>query len=496
MHLQEIADAVFEPHRSLYCEELGFCPSDAIRLVRRHSAWVNAGLVAFRDAVLAGQDDDSTLWSISRMENICEWTSSLLAQSTELPVDHVAAMLDGMSVDFGCQPEFRTPLDDNLARRYPLVRLPHGEYLVPVPQMVAQGVHRWVQGYIRDKPMSRLAEKYPKHRSDAAELLVRDGFKTIFGDDAVFSNQHYDSSDGHGEIDCLVAGSTPVVAEVKSRGLTEQGRRGAPRRIKSVADDVVTKSFRQTRQARTYITQEGGRCFAGRQGHDSKQVLNHDVTGCVEIVITLERMDPLVTTAGKLAGSGPMRRTWVTNLADFLMVRDILDDPASFLHYARTRCTVSELSVQVFMESDALGAYLDDRLTSLIAIASESRDKHREVQLDYWSTEINQFFTTVEVDIGLEKPDTGVPPVLLEALKACSSGYPPAWVTTATAVMDAPFSAWGAWRNFIRRHKRGEHKFTLPCSTASLILSEQLAQPELRDETVPTLVVPRRMLRH
>ena len=40
VHLEEIADEVFEPHRDFYAEELGFCPSDAVRLVRRHTEWV------------------------------------------------------------------------------------------------------------------------------------------------------------------------------------------------------------------------------------------------------------------------------------------------------------------------------------------------------------------------------------------------------------------------------------------------------------------------
>jgi hypothetical protein len=41
-HLEEIDDAVFEPHRGRYVAELGFCPSDAVRLVRRHVRWVNS----------------------------------------------------------------------------------------------------------------------------------------------------------------------------------------------------------------------------------------------------------------------------------------------------------------------------------------------------------------------------------------------------------------------------------------------------------------------
>ena len=42
VHLEEINDAVFEPRRSQYLDVLGFCPSDVVRLVRRHSRWVNS----------------------------------------------------------------------------------------------------------------------------------------------------------------------------------------------------------------------------------------------------------------------------------------------------------------------------------------------------------------------------------------------------------------------------------------------------------------------
>lgn len=41
-HLEEINDAVFEPRRSLYLDVLGFCPSDVVRVVRRHNGWLNA----------------------------------------------------------------------------------------------------------------------------------------------------------------------------------------------------------------------------------------------------------------------------------------------------------------------------------------------------------------------------------------------------------------------------------------------------------------------
>ncbi len=503
VHLAEIADEVFEPHRSLYLEELGFCPSDAIRLVRNHAAWVNTEFSTARFAIGENMrseivEENVAAGNLHRLHTAMEasyrWSTEVLVHSTGISAEQVEAMLRAMSADFGCQPQFRTPLDDNRARHRPLIRLPHGEYLVPVPWSVSHGLHDWLQDHIRENPGLRLAGKYPAHRSAAAERLVSRSLEAVFGEQAVFSNQHYDSNDGHGEIDCLVAGYTPIIAEVKSRALTEQGRRGLRRRVRKVADDVVVKPFEQTLRARDFITGEGGRTFTDRQGGREERLLADDLADPIEIVVTLERMDPLAMSAAEFADIQSTRTIWVTNLADILMVRDILGDPASFLHYARTRGSASNLGVQVFMETDALGAYLTDRLESSIRVAVDPQNQLDEVLLDYSSTKINQYFTMSEAGTCQEKPDTGVPPILLEALKSLAPDYSRTWAAVATAVMAAPPDTWRTWQNFLRRHK-SERTFRLPCGTASLAASPSLPHAELRDETIPLLVVPRQQVR-
>ena len=105
------------------------------------------------------------------------------------------------------------------------------------------------------------------------------------------------------------------------------------------------------------------------------RLLPTDIVEVIEIVVTLERMDPLAAAAGELAPDDQTARVWVTNLADFLMIRDVLDDPASFLHYARTRGETSGYGIQVLTETDALGEYLVNRLTPLVDRAAESSEE-------------------------------------------------------------------------------------------------------------------------
>ena len=53
---------------------------------------------------------------LNTMESTHRWTSDLLARSTCLPADEIEALLDNMSVEFGCQPDFRIPSDENKLR--------------------------------------------------------------------------------------------------------------------------------------------------------------------------------------------------------------------------------------------------------------------------------------------------------------------------------------------------------------------------------------------
>ena len=124
-----------------------------------------------------------------------------------------------------------------------------------------------------------------------------------------------------------------------------------------------------------------------------------------------------------------------------------------FLHYARTRATISEPGVLVYMESDALGAYLANRLGSLIDGSRQLRDDDQRLSLDYHSAVINQYFTMSELGVSVEEPSTGVPLAIRDALRTCAPDYPSTWVVIATAVMTAPLKTWQAWRHFLRRHK-------------------------------------------
>lgn len=239
------------------------------------------------------------------------------------------------------------------------------------------------------------------------------------------AGQHYDGEAGHGEIDCLVSGAVPVVVEVKSQSLTDAGRRGQRRRISRVADDVVAKSFDQTKRAAEYI-ESGGRAFSDREGGGEVERLPEVVESALRVVVTFERMDPLALAAAELIDADD-EPVWVTNLADLLMVADVLADPAGFLTYVEARGKAVAAGLQIYMESDALGGYLIDRLETIVAKAVSVRDDNTRVTLSYCSTAINEYFTLSEMRGDAPNPGTGVPAPIRDALSGCADGFSAAW---------------------------------------------------------------------
>lgn len=229
VHLQEITDEVFELHRDFYEKELGFCPSDAIRLVRRHIMWCNKLFNNSRRAILnetvnadtktfnTEEPDEKTLLCMSQLHtatiSVYIWNSELLAHSSNIPIGQVKALLRSMSIEFGCQPDFKFPSDDNKLRKYPLIRCENDTYFAPAPWSVAHSVHDWLRDYSTNNPATpKLTSRYPQHRSKAAERLVQHAMETVFGKEAVFASQHYESEHGDGEVDCIVVvGSVPIL---------------------------------------------------------------------------------------------------------------------------------------------------------------------------------------------------------------------------------------------------------------------------------------------
>jgi hypothetical protein len=181
------------------------------------------------------------------------------------------------------------------------------------------------------------------------------------------------------------------------------------------------------------------------------------------------------------------RTVWVTDLADFLVVRDFLGDPGPFLHYARAR---SDPSRPVpYMETDAVVGYLEDRLTAPPESAV-SAARPEPVLLRYNSGLINDYYTKSELGFPAERLGLGIPDEIREALKVTGvRDNSILWWHVASAVLEMTPADWAKWKHFHRRN-RADRLFTVPAQDVGIVLSSAAAEAEFLAGVRPTLAVP------
>ena len=458
VHLEMIDAEVFDRHRGFYIEAIGFNPADVTRVVRRHirasGARVNTALADARRFIntkkhRAGRAVADMLEEITALRN---WQADRVAADTGLNATEVQAMLSFFSTCFGSQPDFLYPTDVNLARVRPCVDLGDGSYFVADPWSLPAAVHPRLAQLALEAPGGPVS-RYHRHRQDGHQRIVAGAFRSVFGESLVSERCHYVSAqEGPGELDVLVPTEWPLAVEAKAHGLTDSGRRGAPRRVERVAGDVVKVGLEQTRRAHTYILDEHGRTFGASAAGPFTVLLPADLTGITEIIVTFERMDPLATMGPDLVDQAG-REVWIVCLADLLMVTEILADAAAFHHYARTRAAMSVRGPVVYMESDALGGYLDDRLDGPIAMAA--KNPATTLILGYTSGSINHFYTAREAGHSTDPPLTGVPHDVAMSLGQTAATTTGAWPRIVDDVMAATPDKWRQWRSFARRHRHG-----------------------------------------
>lgn len=458
IHLEQIDSEVFDRHRQFYVDTLGFNPADVVRVVRRrHAAQTLRVNAAFEQVQRlldrAPEHAAHAMWEmLQALNDSRSWRPNAVAADASIDATEVGRMLSFFSTSFGSQPDFRLPTDENVARTHPCIDLGTGTYFIPDPWSLLAAVHgRLAKAAAADS--SGPLQRYRRHREDGHQRLVAGALRRVFGHELVAENQHYASqTDGWGEIDAFVRVEWPIIVEAKAHGLTDPGRRGAPRRVATVAGNVIEKALEQTRRAHTYIWDEGGRSFASREGGRPVDQLPAQLSGITDMIVTFERMDPLAMQ-GPAVVHQQERPVWIVNIADLLMVVEILTDAVSFHHYARTRATTTASGPIIYMESDGLGAYLHDRLAGARAKAAERPDD--TVILGYTSSEINEFFTATELGEKAAKPTTGVPSAITAALTVAVRSNTGVWTRVADQVMGAGPDTWKRWRSFSRRHRTG-----------------------------------------
>jgi hypothetical protein len=366
-----------------------------------------------------------------------------LAERLGLNEEQFSALVTSMATNLGSVDPERV-LQDSSVRTRPLIQLSSGEWMWARPIDFLHGAMEWALGVCKADPS--LNSAFDAARQSIAEELTADLLEEVFGRDHVFRNVRYPDTESDAENDTIVSlpGLTLLV-ETKGGRFSAPGRRAAPLRVEKHAKELVEDGAKQNRRTAAAIAD--GKILTAKDG---RRVPVDPLDDVLPIVLTLDRVDPFSTYLGQPPEGGADERNWVVNLADLVMLADILPIPEEFVAYARRRLRMLREGVRVFVEADCLGHWCEDRTAKIQKIVDPSGRGVRMV--GETSDLMNEYFTQValrefepeslEHRPRVDKPTTGIPSHVLRSLEAERVGSNREWASLVDRVASVSPKAW------------------------------------------------------
>ncbi|MFG2267307.1 hypothetical protein [Streptomyces sp. NPDC048720] len=360
----------------------------------------------------------------------------VLATELGAPHEEMVRLVAALTTPLGSQPALGALGDTNSLRRRPVIGLDNTRWLWARPGDFIHEALDWAAEACRDHP--DLLKSFDKQRQDACEEHIRRTLTTVFGETHVHHGATYPDP-GHPDIDVLVAmPGALLTVEAKGGRFTDPARRAAPDRVNKKTREFVDKALEQNARTIAYLDSGKGNL---RSRNKRRLVLPDHLPPAVSVIVTLERVDPFATHLpdGGKRRTEPKDGTWLVTLADLGMVADILRHPAEFYAYARTRAAIAKAGgPQVFVEADALAAWLEHRIEPVQPAPDEI------VFLDTGSEAVNDYYTYVATSDSPSpaRPASGVLAEVLHALDVVHRERPQDWNALAIAALAVQPEDW------------------------------------------------------
>lgn len=456
-HVRQIARRIFEPLTELSVRTLGTSP-----LVVLDAAEAHARLQERRqtDALNDVARNANVRQNTSREQHFALQSAGLLAMGDAIRCDlrptlevalglepsEVNAVLKLLSTPLGSQ-DVKTLKSPNRLRRFPVIPLPDGTHIWARPYDFLHDALDWFDQVLVAGNHDRLRQRLSAERVRTVEALTTEALGHVFGQARVHAAIEYELPTGDwAETDTLIdVAASQIVVEAKGYRLTDPGRSGDAARVRTKYKQLVTEPLTQSARARSALL-HGTQLRVKRTQRPLPDRAPTSVNRCI---VTLDRVDPFHAepqTPFPSSSTDPVdpKDAWIVCLADLLMVTAVLRSPAELFAYIEVRAAQTAAgSPRISMESDALGAWLETR-EGVWPV-----EEGAMFMLEYSSEAINTYFTQDEMHTRYpdqveapQRPRSGIPDAVLDALTRLLDNEDPRWETAASAVGTVDHSRW------------------------------------------------------
>lgn len=435
-HLRRIVSTILGPLDDATENALGIRPLQILAAAEAHTSEVeqlNEG------PDLESEDPGSAITGfLAAMAGACgKDPVAGVARDLRISADRARLVLDAISTPAGSQ-NVTSLVSGNRLRCFPVITV--GERRVwSHPYDFVHEALDWFDQYLLEHSAHKLRDRFSRLRGEVTEDLVESEFARIFGRQRVHRGLEYQLADGAwAETDVVVdLPGIVIVCEAKARRLTPKGRSAEPDRVRTKFDELVMEPLAQAERTRSAL--RAGSPFRAKGKRPVHWSSTRDRV--IRVVISLDRVDPFAMELPDL--DAEQRDAWFVSLADFLSVVGLVDDPAALLAYIMNRIDQTVHGApRIYMESDALGAWLDRREGAW----DIAEDEH--ASLTYDSDAINRYYTAQ--DMHNRHPDRIAEPDPIPL------GVPEAVTALLADLLDVGESDWAAAAQAVFGVKPGE----------------------------------------
>jgi hypothetical protein len=302
-------------------------------------------------------------WAFFDLAGTWSLTADALAKEAGVPAQCAQRFLQDFSIPFGQPPE-----------RDPWPRATHELQIMPFVTyedkfiLVAPHLLTWaVKPNIEAKLQSESGAPWDSYEYARSEMLVEKAMEHLrkpMPKCSSFQGLFYDFDSKHCELDgLLIFDRYLFLIEGKAGVASLAGRRGATKSIVSDLKDLVRDPGEQSNRAREFIRAESMPVFWLKDGTK----VSIDKAASPEIItlsVTLDDMGVFTSELAEVSELGFLPKAepaWAIYLPDLMILTEILQSPAQFLHYVGWRRSLFQSrGVRCKDEVNWLGIYLKE----------------------------------------------------------------------------------------------------------------------------------------
>lgn len=397
-----IARDIYAPLDDLFLERLGFAATDVIELARamtaemerRLNAWTDAlrpavraptiprmlelyfqgfpGLVGSAEALAEAVPADASREQVIamllahadlRLSDNATYDAPTVAGLTGIDESRVDKALRALSLRPGALADQQ--LDRiflaNPVWLHPLIE--QGDrFFVPMPQAIMSQIHAIVRRLAGE---AKVLKQLDAARSAYLERKLTETLGEALPGATILAGATWSLGGQRFETDAIaVIDKTLLIAEAKAHHLTPEGLRGAPDRIRRHIRELVVDPSLQSARLEAVVRQAQAGSADARAALGEAGIADPDaIERIIRLSVSLDDLSVLSSAEGELRDAG-----WIPadhelapmiNIADLIVVSDILDRPLAFLHYLAERGPFQRGFELVGDELDFLGLYLE-----------------------------------------------------------------------------------------------------------------------------------------